>query len=63
MKETPGGPMKLTPKKRLHLGKQTVRTLLEDDLAKAQGGIQSADCRTGATALCSDTDGICPILV
>jgi hypothetical protein len=38
--------MKLKPKNRLRLEKQTVRTLIEDDLAKAHGGVGSVDCRT-----------------
>jgi hypothetical protein len=54
--------MKLTPKNRLRLGKQTVRILIDDDLAMAHGGTGSADtCRTGTawSDKCPSTD-TCP---
>jgi hypothetical protein len=43
--------MKLMPKNRLHLVKQNLRTLIEADLAKAQGGATADTCKTtnGAT--------------
>jgi hypothetical protein len=42
--------MKPTTKKRLQLEKHTLRMLVEDDLAKAQGG-DSSTCQSGATTL------------
>jgi hypothetical protein len=56
--------MKLAPRKRLHLGKQTMRTLIEDDLAKAYGGTRSSDCRTGASEANNTCDTcVCPTTV
>lgn len=53
--------MKLKPKNRLRLEKQTVRTLIEDDLAKAHGGAASVDCRTSETYDPTDVSASCAV--
>jgi hypothetical protein len=52
---------KKTPKKKLQINKQTVRTLSTDDLERAKGGLMNVT-RTGTALNCPCTENMCTII-